>query len=84
MATRPLRESRWGAGRLTAINLFEVVLVLTTQRRIGDDIAKTVVVRARHEALRVRKSALPDPCLLLLAENRDIEDLQTLSLIFAF
>ncbi len=46
LAAIPFAGIALGAGLLAAINLIEVVLVLTTQRRIGDNIAKTVVVRA--------------------------------------
>ena len=35
-----------GAGLLGLINIIEIVLIVATQRRIGDNIAKTVVVRA--------------------------------------
>ena len=35
-----------GPGLLGIINIVEIFLVLTTQRRIGDNIAQTVVVRA--------------------------------------
>jgi uncharacterized RDD family membrane protein YckC len=35
-----------GGGLIGLINLIEIILVLTTQRRIGDNIVNTVVVKA--------------------------------------
>lgn len=46
LAAIPFAGAVLGSGMLGLINIVEVVLVLTTQRRIGDNIAKTVVVRA--------------------------------------
>lgn len=46
LAAIPFAGVVLGSGLLGLINIVEVVMVLTTQRRIGDNIAQTVVVRA--------------------------------------
>jgi len=46
LAAIPFVGAVIGGGLIGLINLIEIILVLTTQRRIGDNIANTVVVKA--------------------------------------